>query len=112
MPRSLNAHAIVNAGFLYKYKDTDRKVYEARIVYGGLSSSFIRAMSTEKHLIGKDLFTNENLQSALGELDKEIKVTESLLEAPASYRKQLAMNLFYKVSRNASLYLLFLSFVK
>lgn len=98
MPRSQNAQAIVNAGFLYKLDN--EKVQLARIAYGGLSSSFIRAAVTEKYLTSKELFTNDTLHMALHVLKRELKVTESPPGTSAAYRKQLAINLFYKVKRS------------
>ncbi|CAH0726812.1 unnamed protein product, partial [Brenthis ino] len=95
MPRTQNAHAIVNAGFNYKLND-DNTVLDCRIVYGGLSPSFNRAFKAEQYLIGQPLFKNETLQSALKVLFIEVKVTEHLPEYPIEYRKQLALNLFYK----------------
>ncbi|XP_060804033.1 uncharacterized protein LOC106135750 isoform X2 [Amyelois transitella] len=94
-PRAQNAHATVNAGFCYKYK-YDNKVISARIVFGGLSSRFSRAKATEQSLIGKSLFLNETLQSALDVLQRELIVKENPPEPPAPYRKQLALALFYK----------------
>lgn len=97
MPRSQNAHAIVNAGFLYKL-DNER-VQLARIAYGGLSPTFNRAGATEKYLTGKELFTNDTLRLALSVLNGELSVVELPPEPSAAYRKQLAINLFYKVKR-------------
>ncbi|CAH2041771.1 unnamed protein product, partial [Iphiclides podalirius] len=94
MPRAQNAHAIVNAGFMYKLQNG--VVHEARIVYGGLSPVFIRATNTENYLKGKALFTNDTLQTALHVLDSELIVTENPPEASVAYRRQLALSLFYK----------------
>ncbi|KAG6465427.1 hypothetical protein O3G_MSEX015145 [Manduca sexta] len=96
MPRSQNAHAIVNAGFLYQLS-IDGTVKSCRIVYGGLSPHFNRASATETHLIGKKLFTNETLQSALNILASEIIVVKNPPEPSVEYRKQLALGLFYKI---------------
>lgn len=96
MPRSQNAHAIVNSGFLYKLTP-ENKVVQARIVFGGLSPSFVRASSTERFLIGKPLFKNETLQAALNVLKAELVVTENPPEESVAYRKNLALGLFYKV---------------
>ncbi|KAI5634816.1 molybdopterin-binding domain of aldehyde dehydrogenase domain-containing protein [Phthorimaea operculella] len=95
MPRAQNAHAIVNAGFLYKY-NANGKVLQARIVYGGLSPTFTRAKNTEAYLVGKTLFTNQTLQSAIGVLKNELVVVEKPPEPSVKYRGQLAINLFYK----------------
>ncbi|KAG6462344.1 hypothetical protein O3G_MSEX013203 [Manduca sexta] len=95
MPRSQSAHAIVNAGFMYKL-DGGGTIKQCRIVYGGLSPVFIKASSTKSYLIGKNLFTNETLQGALNVLEHEIVVTNSPPEPSVEYRKQLALGLFYK----------------
>lgn len=98
MPRSQSVHAIVNAGFLYKLDDEE--VQMARITYGGLSSTFVRAVATEKYLTGKDIFTNDTLRMALHVLKGELKVEENPPEPSVAYRKQLAINLFYKVKKS------------
>ncbi|XP_026741864.1 xanthine dehydrogenase-like [Trichoplusia ni] len=95
MPRSQNAHAIVNSGFLYKLTPENIAV-QARIVFGGLSPSFVRASSTERFLIGKPLFKNETLQAAINSLKDELVVTENPPEESVAYRKKLALGLFYK----------------
>ncbi|CAD0197572.1 unnamed protein product [Chrysodeixis includens] len=95
MPRSQNAHAVVNSGFLYKLTP-ENVVVHARIVFGGLSPSFIRASATERFLIGKHLFKNETLQAAINILKAELVVTENPPEESAAYRMKLALGLFYK----------------
>ncbi|CAB3227915.1 unnamed protein product [Arctia plantaginis] len=95
MPRSQNAHAIVNAGFFYELNDRNI-VQQARIVFGGLSAKFIRASETELFLIGKSLFTNENLQVALKVLESELIVESNPPEPSTAYRKKLALGLFFK----------------
>ncbi|CAG4933306.1 unnamed protein product [Parnassius apollo] len=94
MPRAQNAHAIVNSGFLYKLHNNT--VIESRIVYGGLSPKFVRAVNTEKYLVGKPLFTNDTLQAALKVLNEELIVTEDPPNPSVAYRRQLAFGLFYK----------------
>ncbi|XP_026741879.1 xanthine dehydrogenase-like [Trichoplusia ni] len=97
MPRSQSAHALINAGFLYKMKSaTSNVVHTARIVFGALSPSFVRATVTEEFLIGKKLFTNETLKSALEKLEKELVVVENPPEPSVEYRKKVALGLFYK----------------
>lgn len=96
MPRSQSAHAIVHAGFVYKV-DGGGIVKGARLVFGGLSPSFIRASATEEFLVGKLLLANETLQRALRILDQEMVVEEMPPEPSAQYRRKLALALFYKV---------------
>lgn len=99
MPRSQSAHALVNAGFLYKMQGCDNTVLQARVVYGALSPSFSRARATEKYLVGKKLFTNQTLQGALKMLEQELVVTENPPDPSVKYRKIVALGLFYKVSK-------------
>ncbi|XP_047998098.1 probable aldehyde oxidase 4 [Leguminivora glycinivorella] len=96
MPRSLNAHAIVNAAFLYKICDPQDHVCLARMVYGGLSPHFVHANNTEKFLIGRQLFSNDTLQSAIKVLLQDLVVEDCPPEPSAKYRRDLAVNLFYK----------------
>lgn len=96
MPRSQNAHAYVNAGFLVEFNDEKNKVLSARICYGGISPTTIHAFNTENYLIGKNLFTNETLQVALKVLQAEIVPDWVLPDATPEYRKNLALSLFYK----------------
>ncbi|XP_075976855.1 uncharacterized protein LOC142977053 [Anticarsia gemmatalis] len=95
MPRSQNAHAIVNGGFLYKL-DGNNIVQQSRIVFGGLSPKFIRAGATEKYLQGKAIFRNDTLQSATNILSNELVVVPQPPEPSVAYRKKLALGLFYK----------------
>ncbi|XP_028167400.1 xanthine dehydrogenase-like [Ostrinia furnacalis] len=96
MPRAQNAHAIVNAGFLYRIRPSDNILRQCRIVYSGLQSPYTRATLTEKYLFGKKIFTNETLQAALNILSHELVAVENPPEPSPAYRKQLALGLFYK----------------
>lgn len=109
MPRSQNAHAIVNAGFLYKFSESSNKISECRLAYGGLSSHFTRATATEALLRGRNLFCNETLQAAIKSLKHELVATENPPEPSAKFRKQLAINLFYKVREIILTFLLLFS---
>ncbi|XP_073945874.1 uncharacterized protein [Choristoneura fumiferana] len=95
MHRAQNSRAIVNVGFLYKLSDSNN-VIEARIVYGGLSAKFVHAEKTETFLVGKKLFTNKNLQAAIKVMEQELVVEANPPEPSVEYRKNLAINLFYK----------------
>lgn len=102
MPRSQNAHAIVNAGFLIKFKKNDL-IDKVNIVYGNITPQFIHAENTEKVLIDKDPFTEDTLQLALKNLYEEIHPDSRPPEPSPEYRKLLAVTLFYKVI-NFSIY--------
>ncbi|KAJ8719329.1 hypothetical protein PYW08_011504 [Mythimna loreyi] len=95
MPRAQSCHAIVNFGFLCKLNDSN-VVEECRIIYGALSEKFERAVSTERYLQGRDLFTNETLQGALRVLEGEMIVEDHPPEPSVEYRRYVAKALFYK----------------
>ncbi|XP_063828787.1 uncharacterized protein LOC135078132 [Ostrinia nubilalis] len=97
MPRAQNAHAQVNAAFLYKFDHHDKEtVLSASIVMGGISAHFTHARKTEQYLVKKKIFTNEVLQEALKILEKEIKAEEIPGDLEPEYRKKCALGLFYK----------------
>nr|CAH7725832.1 unnamed protein product [Callosobruchus chinensis] len=95
MPRAQNAHADVNAGFLFKLSP-NQVVESPRIVFGGISATFVHASKTEELLKGKRLFDNKVLAQAFESLNKEIEPTWELPDATPTYRKHLAIALFYK----------------
>ncbi|KAL0828977.1 hypothetical protein ABMA28_003866 [Loxostege sticticalis] len=96
MPRSQNAHAIVNVGFLFKFKQKSNILEKASLVFGSIAPKFIHASKTEAVLDGKDLFNNDTLQSAVKTLFDEISPENMPPEPSAAYRKMLAVTLFYK----------------
>ncbi|KAJ6635263.1 Xanthine dehydrogenase [Pseudolycoriella hygida] len=94
MPRAQNSHAYVNAGFLFKFvKGT---VSCARLCFGGISPEFVHADKTEQLLIGKNLYENETLQTALHSITSEMNPDWVLPDAIPEYRRNLAAALFYK----------------
>lgn len=96
MPRSQNAHAMINAAFLFEF-DKEMAVTSCRICYGGVTPNFIHAEATEKLLIGvKDLFTNEVLQKVIKSLKNEIQPDSVLPDPSPEYRQSLAIGLFYR----------------
>ncbi|XP_028176684.1 xanthine dehydrogenase 1-like [Ostrinia furnacalis] len=96
MPRSQNAHAVVNAGFLFQCEPNSSKVKRARIVYGNISKTFIHASKTEAILVGKDLYEEETLQLALKTVYDEVVPEDFPPEPSSDYRRMLAVTLFYK----------------
>lgn len=95
MPRAQNAHAIVNAGFLFKLNKG--AVEDCTIVYGSINPKFVRATKTENVLKGRQLYNNATLKVAYKSLDQEIVCDSVLPEPSPEYRKNLAISLFYKV---------------
>lgn len=97
MPRSQNAHAIINAGLLFKFKNNDNTLEKATIVYGNVNPEFVHASRTEEFLIDKDPFAEDVLELALQSLHAEINPDTVPPEPSAEYRKMLAVSLYYKV---------------
>ncbi|KDR17215.1 hypothetical protein L798_08320, partial [Zootermopsis nevadensis] len=98
MPRAQNAHAYVNAGFLFKISmnESGKVLEKPRIVYGGINPQFIHASNTESYVNGKNLFDRKVLRTALKILDRELYPDHVLPDASPAYRKGLAEALFYK----------------
>lgn len=96
MPRAQNAHAHVNAGFLYTLAADMKKVTSARIVFGGINPNFVHAKGTEAFLAGKELFNNDTIQGAIAKLKDELKPDYVLPDLTPEFRKGLAISLFYK----------------
>ncbi|XP_072939063.1 uncharacterized protein [Epargyreus clarus] len=95
LPRSQNALAIVNAGFLLKINAKNIIEY-ASIVYGNISASFIYAKRTQAYLIGKNILNNAVLQGAISLLNVDIVPTYDPAKPSPACRKKLAIGLFYK----------------
>ncbi|KAF2900404.1 hypothetical protein ILUMI_05782, partial [Ignelater luminosus] len=95
MPRAQNAHALVNAGFLFKL-DANSNVQSARIVYGSINPEFVHAKNSEKYLIGKSLFDNNTMQTLFQTLDSELFPDYVLPDPSPEFRKKLAIALCYK----------------
>lgn len=102
MPRSSNAHAYVNAGFLALVDTSDnfKIISKPRIVFGGINPGFVHANATEEFLIGRNMNDHDMFMEALSILAAELAPDDEPVLASALYRKQLAMGLFYKVRIN------------
>ena len=103
MLRAQNAHALVNAGFLFEFETKDGKsaVKSCRICYGGINPKFVHAEATEKLLTGiDDFYTEEVLQKAIKSLQNEVQPDSVLPDPPADYRQSLAIALFYRFFLN------------
>lgn len=100
MPRAQNAHAYVNAAFLLEFNGDI--VQSARICFGGINPFFIHASNTEQSLQGKNLYTNETLQSTISFLSNELQPNWVLPDVSPEYRKNLAISLFYKFVLNVA----------
>ncbi|XP_060520176.1 xanthine dehydrogenase-like [Cylas formicarius] len=95
MPRAQNAHAQVNAGFLFRLNG-QYVVQSARIVFGAINPQFIHASATERFLQGQVLFDNTVLQRAYQSLENEINPDWVQPDPSPPFRRLLAISLFYK----------------
>ena len=96
MPRSQNAHAYVNAAFLFNL-DSNHKVKSIpSIVFGGINQNFIHAAKTEAYLMGKQFDDINILSNAFEILTIEIDPNPDPVLSSPEYRKSLALSLFYK----------------
>ncbi|CAG7825616.1 unnamed protein product [Allacma fusca] len=96
--RYQNSHAYVNAGFLLKLLNKTSVVSEKpAIVYGGISSTFIRASNAEMFLIGRPINDIRIINECMRVLDEEIVPQVKPPDASAAYKKLVAKSLFYKV---------------
>ncbi|KAJ8967057.1 hypothetical protein NQ317_000049 [Molorchus minor] len=100
MARAQNTHALVNAGFLFKFKGAT--VESANIIYGAISPTFIHATKTENYLRGKNVFDNNILKKAFQTLDQELQPEWVLPDARPEFRKMLAIALLYKFVLNVA----------
>ncbi|KAL9979239.1 hypothetical protein ACROYT_G016871 [Oculina patagonica] len=96
MPRSQNAHAYVNAGFVAKVDKSTMTVNTVRIVYGGIEPHAMHAIKAEAFLAGKKLTEQSTLTGALSALQQEIVPDSPPASSSKEYRKSLALGLFYK----------------
>ena len=102
MPRSSNAHAYVNAGFLAEV-DVDNSfkiIGKPTVVFGGISSTFTHAAATETFLTDKNMNDHAMFLEAVNILEGELIPDNDPVLASPQYRKQLAVGLFYKVQNN------------
>ena len=101
MPRSSNAHAYVNAGFLanINVENNFQVVGKPTVIFGGISSTFCHAKQTEAFLEGKNMNDHAMFLEAVSLLESELEPSPDPVLAAPEYRRQLALGLFYKVLR-------------
>ncbi|XP_039304251.1 xanthine dehydrogenase isoform X1 [Solenopsis invicta] len=96
MPRAQNAHAHVNAGYLFKLCPKGTVLERPNIIYGGINKHFSHATNTELMLIGKSILDNQMLKTALKTLHDELQPDHVLPNYSPEFRRTLAIGLFYK----------------
>ncbi|XP_011694376.1 PREDICTED: xanthine dehydrogenase/oxidase-like [Wasmannia auropunctata] len=96
MPRAQNAHAHVNAGFLFRLSSKGTVMERPNIIFGGINKNFYHASNTEQLLVGKSILDNQVLRTALRTLHDEVQPDHVLPDYSPEFRKTLAEGLFYK----------------
>ncbi|XP_058788859.1 xanthine dehydrogenase/oxidase-like isoform X2 [Phymastichus coffea] len=96
MPRAQNAHAIVNAGFLFKLNNKGVVLETPNIIYGGIRPDFLHAMKTEEFFVGKSIFDVDTLKNGFNILYAELNPDHVLPDYKPEFRKLLAISLLYK----------------
>ncbi|XP_018304049.1 xanthine dehydrogenase/oxidase-like [Mycetomoellerius zeteki] len=96
MPRAQNAHAHVNAGFLFKLDGGGKVLEEPNIIYGGINKQFLHATKTQQQLVGKSILDDDVLKAALSTLHDELQPDHVLPDYSPEFRRNLAEGLFYK----------------
>lgn len=95
MPRAQNAHAFVNAGFLFDVEKSG-KVNCARICFGGIAPEFVHASSIEE-LLKDQIFHDKSIVDKLfGELLNILQPNAVLPDPSPEYRQKLACGLMLK----------------
>ncbi|XP_058788820.1 xanthine dehydrogenase/oxidase-like [Phymastichus coffea] len=96
MPRAQNAHAIVNAGFLFKLNSNGDILEKPNLIFGGIRPDFLHATKTEEFFVGKSIFDLMTLKKGLNILTSELNPDHVLPEYKPEFRQLLAVSLFYK----------------
>ncbi|KAK4312005.1 hypothetical protein Pmani_016533 [Petrolisthes manimaculis] len=97
-PRTVNAHAYVNACFKVKLDPADGfKVLEKpSFLFGGINPTFIHADQTETFLTGRRLTDEGTVVEAARTLGRELQPDAKPQDASPEYRKSLSQGLFFK----------------
>ncbi|XP_067656034.1 uncharacterized protein [Haliotis asinina] len=97
-PRHQNAHAYVTAGFRMQLDRSNNFTVKTKpsVVYGGINKTLVHASNTESFLQGKQLGDSAVLAGAIKSLSAELVPDTTPDLSSTTYRKNLAISLFYK----------------
>lgn len=87
--------AIVTAAMRIRL-DADGIVEQCRLVYGGMAPTTVAAQGANSFLVGRRLAALDTLEGAMGALGADFDLAFSVPGGMASYRRALAMSLFYR----------------
>ncbi|XP_048242204.1 xanthine dehydrogenase-like isoform X1 [Haliotis rufescens] len=96
--RQQNAHAYVSAGFRMQLDRSNNFTVKSKpsLVYGGINKTLVHASNTEAFLQGKQLGDPQVLKGAFATLSAELVPDTTPGLSSTTYRKNLAVSLFYK----------------
>ncbi|OAA55836.1 Aldehyde oxidase/xanthine dehydrogenase [Niveomyces insectorum RCEF 264] len=87
--------AIVTAAMRVRL-DADGVVTQCNLVYGGMAPTTVAATTTNTFLVGRRLAELATLEGAMNALEQDFNLPFSVPGGMASYRKALALSLFYR----------------
>ncbi|PMD30262.1 xanthine dehydrogenase-like protein [Hyaloscypha variabilis F] len=87
--------AIVTAAFRVRLNE-DGQISEISLAYGGMAPRTVEAKSTTKSLIGKEWNSSTTLGAGMTSLAQEFDLNFEVPGGMATYRKTLAMSLFFR----------------
>lgn len=76
--------------------DSNGNVEDSSLVYGGMAPMTVNSPNTENFIKGKDLLTNEFVESCIDSLNKEFDLKYNVPGGMATYRKTLTLSFFFK----------------
>jgi xanthine dehydrogenase/oxidase len=87
--------AIVTSAFRVRL-DNDGLITDASLSYGGMAAKTVLATETMETLLGKKWHSSATLNEAMASLAQEFDLAYSVLGGMATYRKTLALSLFFR----------------
>lgn len=87
--------AIVTTAMRVRLSD-DNIVEECNLVYGGMAATTVSAKTANQYLIGRQFASQETVEGVMDALEKDFNLSFSVPGGMASYRKALALSLFYR----------------
>ena len=107
MPRSTNAHAYVNAGFMAEVDVANnfKLIGKPTLVFGGISSTLTHATQTENFLLERNMNDIAIFKEAVQILQGELYPDNDPVLVSPECRTKLAIGLLYKVKINSYTYI-------
>ncbi|KAK3490396.1 xanthine dehydrogenase [Neurospora hispaniola] len=87
--------AIVTSAFRVRLNE-DGIVDQCSLVYGGMAPTTVGAKTANSYLLGKKFAEQETLEGVMNALEQDFNLSFSVPGGMATYRKSLAIGLFYR----------------